>query len=140
MEAQRDSERLELERLRSLLQNDRDSSTRYVKEMDHLQRKHSEEVLALQAVLNKSEQQRRELESIVQSHRMREEEVRVVASRTKETLDGREMQMNDMRRAFEEERTRLERELMREKVTSRPEFCLIFFPPGGSPRGSNGPW
>jgi len=77
--------------------------------------------MALQAVLNKSEQQRRELEAIVQGNRVREEDLKNAALRTKESLDGRELQLSDLRRAFEEERTRLERELMREKEGRRED-------------------
>jgi hypothetical protein len=52
----------ELSRTKALLEQDKAASMRYVKEIDVLQRKNAEQVMQLQALLNQSEQARRDLE------------------------------------------------------------------------------
>ena len=52
----------ELLKTKALLEQDTAASIKFVKEIDVLQRKNSDQVMQLQALLNKSEQARRELE------------------------------------------------------------------------------
>jgi hypothetical protein len=53
---------VQLQRTRSLLDSDKMSSMRYVKEIDSVQRKNTDQIMELQGMLNQSEQARRELE------------------------------------------------------------------------------
>jgi hypothetical protein len=57
----------ELSRTKALLEQDKAVSMRYVKEIDVLQRKNADQVMQLQALLNQSEQARRDLEIQVNS-------------------------------------------------------------------------
>ena len=52
----------ELGRTRQLLDHDREASLSYVREIDTLQKKYSEQIVELQSLLNQSEKVRRELE------------------------------------------------------------------------------
>ena len=52
----------ELGRTRQLLDHDREASLSYVREIDTLQKKYSEQIIELQSLLNQSEKIRRELE------------------------------------------------------------------------------
>ncbi len=57
----------ELGRTRQLLDHDREASLSYVREIDTLQKKYSEQIVELQGLLNQSEKVRRELEMQVHS-------------------------------------------------------------------------
>ncbi len=52
----------ELGRTRQLLDHDREASLSYVREIDTLQKKYSEQIVELQGLLNQSEKAHRELE------------------------------------------------------------------------------
>lgn len=62
LESQLNITREEYQRTKALLDTDRNSSERTVKEIDFIQRKNSQHIMELQNLLNKSEQARRELE------------------------------------------------------------------------------
>ncbi|KAJ1472306.1 hypothetical protein T484DRAFT_1975621, partial [Baffinella frigidus] len=111
LEAQLNISQEQLRRTKGLLEHDRNASIRSVKEIDSLQRKNTEQVMELQALLNRSEQARRELEIQVANSKSREEEFHLAFNRAKEQTEAREMYFADLKKQFDEMRVAWDRDM-----------------------------
>jgi chromosome segregation ATPase len=105
----------ELGRARNLLEQDKDNSARYVRELDVVHRKHQDQVLELRGMLNQSEQARRELEIQNQSLESKAQLVQESFHRAKEQTEAREQYFADLKRKFEDVQHHFEKELAAER-------------------------
>jgi len=109
----------ELQRTRSLLDSDKMSSMRYVKEIDSVQRRNTDQIMELQNMLNQSEQARRELELQVTAGKQREEEFHVAFTRAKEQTEAREAYFADLKRKFGDLQANFDKQLVKERETKK---------------------
>jgi len=105
----------ELQRTRALLDSDKMSSMRYVKEIDTVQRRTTEQGMELQNMLNQSEQARRELELQVQAGKSREEEFHSAFARAKEQTEAREIYFAELKRKFADLQQQFDGDMAKER-------------------------
>jgi len=105
----------ELSRARNLIDADKDTSMRYVKEIDSVQRKNQDENLNLRGMLNSSEQARRELEIQLAAATSREEDFHQRFQRAKEQTEAREQYFADLKRKFEDLQGNFDKDMARER-------------------------
>lgn len=111
LESQLSITREELQRTKGMLDFDRKSSEKTVKEIDAIQRNHLHHQMEVQQHLNKSEQERRDLEIQVAQSKAREEEFHLAFSRAKEQTEAREQYFGDLKQQFDEMRQAYDRDL-----------------------------
>mmetsp|Transcript_30669 Transcript_30669/g.71662 ORF Transcript_30669/g.71662 Transcript_30669/m.71662 type:complete len:374 (+) Transcript_30669:3-1124(+) len=105
----------ELGRARNLLDQDKDNSARYVRELDMVHRKHQDQVAELRHMLNQSEQARRELEIQNQSLEGKAQMVQESFQRAKEQTEAREQYFADLKRKFEDVQLNFEKDIAIER-------------------------
>mmetsp|Transcript_49530 Transcript_49530/g.77364 ORF Transcript_49530/g.77364 Transcript_49530/m.77364 type:complete len:196 (-) Transcript_49530:64-651(-) len=98
-----------------MLDNDRNSSSRYIQEIDALQQKYSQQIKELHVSLSESDKNRRELEIQVRNSRTREEEFHHNFKQAKDQAEARETYFAEMRSRYEEERHAIEAQLSQER-------------------------
>eukprot|EP00287_Rhodomonas_sp_CCMP768_P012757 CAMPEP_0196724054 /NCGR_PEP_ID=MMETSP1091-20130531/6069_1 /TAXON_ID=302021 /ORGANISM="Rhodomonas sp., Strain CCMP768" /LENGTH=350 /DNA_ID=CAMNT_0042066139 /DNA_START=52 /DNA_END=1104 /DNA_ORIENTATION=+ len=114
-------DRDELDRLRKLLQQERDGSARREREIESLQTTSGDEMQKLNETLRKAEQGRREAEAKLHPLQQREADLTEELNRQKEKERLRKEYIEELKKRHEDEKNRLEQLYLKEQAGRRDD-------------------